>query len=220
MRSASRAREFSYLRHDARGRDGDAVRHDEESFRVGHDAQGLHQRVEGEQRLARAHRDEVRAARRRRARAVCVVECDDDLLDHLARRERAQKAEPGRQAEVALKRTARLRREADGVAPLFGDEDGLDRKVVVRLQKIPARAVRSRVARLDRERRGGRHFGQTRAETFRQVGHLFERTQSSALERREDLASAVRRLAQLLDEALKLFARQSRQVCCFTHRLA
>jgi hypothetical protein len=53
-----------------------------------HDLQRLHQGVEGKERLARAHRYQIRSARNLLSDTVSVVKRDDDLLDNLARRER------------------------------------------------------------------------------------------------------------------------------------
>src|SRR5205085_9883960 len=78
--------------------------------------------------------------------------------------------------------------------------------------------VRGDVARLDLDGRGRRALREARAELLREVGHLSERAQAPAVQRREDLSPAVRRLAQLFGEAFQLAPRQPRQMCRFRHR--
>jgi hypothetical protein len=86
-----------------------------------------------------------------------------------------------RQAERALQRTAGLRREADRVAALFGNENGLDWETVMSLHQVAARAVFRKVARFDRQRCRARDFGESCSQILRQVRHLFETTQSTVL---------------------------------------
>ena len=141
MRSIGDARELTNTRRDARRRNGNAIRDDVQAVRVAHHAQRFHQRLEIQKGLARAHAYEVRAARRLHAVAVSVIECDDDLFDNFAGGQIAQQAELRRQAESALQRTARLRRETNRVTPLFRNEDSLDGPAVVRLHQVAPRAV-------------------------------------------------------------------------------
>ena len=118
------------LRHDAGGRDRNAVRHDKEPVLVRHDLERGDQIVKIEKRLAGSHSDQVCAVRRLAADAVNVIEHNNYLLDDLAGGQISQQPELCRQAKIAFERAARLRRKTDRIAVLGRDIDRLDRIAV------------------------------------------------------------------------------------------
>ena len=101
-------RQFANARHDARGRNRDAVGHDVQAARIGHNLHGLHQSLEIEKWFAGAHANQVCATRCFNAGTVRVVQGDDDLFDDLTRGQVSQQSELRSQTERALQRATRL----------------------------------------------------------------------------------------------------------------
>ena len=132
----------SHLRHDARGRDGDAPPRQRQAVAVGEDADRVDDVVEVVERLAHAHEDDVRdealalgrqqalrarALRERLARPVAEpVAGDDRLRRDLLRRQVAHEPLRAGVAEGAGQRAADLARDAERAAVALGDIDALD----------------------------------------------------------------------------------------------
>ena len=131
--------EFFHAVDDAGGGDGDAAFAHADAAFVAEDAGGFEDVVEVEERFALAHHDDVHLARG----GVHAVAGggEEDLADNFARGEIALEAHEGREAELAIDGAADLRRNAEGVAAVFGHEDGFDGAAVVEREEVAVRAI-------------------------------------------------------------------------------
>ena len=137
--------EAADLGHEATGRNGDAACAEAEAP-VGvddgeHDLDGRDDVVQVVQRLAHAHHDDVSDLFPGPAN---IPPDSHDLIDNLGRGQIAGQFEGAGQAELAGHGTTDLGGDAQGVAPLDGDQHRLDRMAVLQAEQVLLCPVASR----------------------------------------------------------------------------